>query len=187
MIKTNGYFRLHRSLFANPIVTKDQDYFLVWIYILSQAEYEKGHKVDFGGKTITLKPGQFTIGISRQMLGDLRRIQRNLSKDKLFRILNRYVSEKQIAKQSDGRSTLISVLNYEQYQFFATENATEAQNECETSAKPVRTKEIKKSNKRNKRNKEDQSLDPEGSAPAPEEENPSMMTDEEWEALGDSV
>ena len=115
------------------------------------------------------------------MLGDLRRIQRNLSKDKLFRILKRYVSEKQIAKQSDGRSTLISVLNYEQYQNIAIENATEMQNECETSAKPVRTKEL------NKRNKKDPSLDLEGSAPVPEEENPSMMTDEEWEALGDSV
>lgn len=186
MIKTNGYFQLHRSIFANPVVTKDQDYFLVWIYILAQAEYEQGKKVDFGGKTITLKPGQFTIGISRQMLDDLRRIQRNLSKDKLFRILKRYVSEKQIAKVSDGRSTLISVLNYEQYQNIAIENATEMQNGCETSAKPVRTKELNKRKKINKRNKEDQSLDPEGSAPVPEE-NPSMMTDEEWEALGDSV
>lgn len=155
MIKTNGYFRLHRSIFANPVVTKDQDYFLVWIYILSQAEYEKGNKVDFGGKTITLKPGQFTIGVSRQMLGDLHRIQRNLSKDKLFRILKRYVSEKQIAKQSDGRSTLITVLNYEQYQNIAIENATEMQNECETSAKPVRTKEINKKNKKNKRKESD--------------------------------
>ena len=121
------------------------------------------------------------------MLGDLRRIQRNLSKDKLFRILKRYVSEKQIAKQSDGRSTLISVLNYEQYQNIAIENATEMQNECETSAKPVRTKELNKRKKINKRNKKDPSLDLEGSAPVPEEENPSMMTDEEWEALGDSV
>ena len=179
MIKTNGYFQLHRSIFANPVVTKDQDYFLVWIYILAQAEYEEGKRVDFGGKTITLKPGQFTIGVSRQMLGDLRRIQRNLSKDKLFRILKRYVSEKQIAKQSDGRSTLISVLNYEQYQNIAIENATEMQNECETSAKPVRTKELNKRKKINKRNKEDPSLDPEGSAPAPEEKNPSKMTDEE--------
>lgn len=187
MIKTNGYFQLHRSIFANPVVTKDQDYFLVWIYILAQAEYEEGKRVDFGGKTITLKPGQFTIGVSRQMFDDLRRIQRNLSVDKLFRILKRYASEKQIAKQSDGRSTLISVLNYEQYQNIAIENATEMQNKCKTSAKPVRTKELNKRKKINKRNKEDPSLDPEGSAPVPEEENPSMMTDEEWEALGDSV
>ena len=50
MIKTNGYFRLHRTVFLNPVVTKDEDYFLVWIYILSQAEYEKGHKFDFGKK-----------------------------------------------------------------------------------------------------------------------------------------
>lgn len=187
MIKTNGYFQLHRSIFANPVVTKDQDYFLVWIYILAQAEYEKGKRVDFGGKTITLKPGQFTIGVSRQMLDDLRRIQRKLSKNKLFRILKRYESEKQIEKLSDGRSTLISVLNYEQYQNIGTENETEMRNKWETSGKPVGTKELNKRKKIKKRNKEDPSLDPEGSAPVPEEENPSMMTDEEWEALGDSV
>lgn len=191
MIKTNGYFQLHRSIFANPVVTKDQDYFLVWIYILAQAEYEQGKKVDFGGKTITLKPGQFTIGISRQMLDDLRRIQRNLSKNKLFRILKRYESEKQIEKLSDGRSTLISVLNYEQYQNIGTENETEMRNKWETSGKPVGTKELNKRNKRNKRNKKDPSLDPERSAPVPEEDDdenyvqdPSTMwcTEEEWEA-----
>lgn len=184
MIKTNGYFQLHRSIFANPVVTKDQDYFLVWIYILAQAEYEEGKRVDFGGKTITLKPGQFTIGVSRQMLDDLRRVQRKLSKNKLFRILKRYESEKQIEKLSDGRSTLISVLNYEQYQKIGTENETEMRNKWETSGKPVGTKELNKRNKINKRNKEDPSLDPEGSAPA-HEESESILTDEEWEKLPD--
>jgi hypothetical protein len=121
------------------------------------------------------------------MLDDLRRVQRKLSKNKLFRILKRYESEKQIEKLSDGRSTLISVLNYEQYQNIGTENETEMRNKWETSGKPVGTKELNKRKKIKKRNKEDPSLDPEGSAPVQEEENPSMMTDEEWEALGDSV
>lgn len=180
MIKTNGYFQLHRSIFANPVVTKDQDYFLVWIYILAQAEYEEGKKVDFGGKTITLKPGQFTIGVSRQMLDDLRRVQRKLSKNKLFRILKRYESEKQIEKLSDGRSTLISVVNYEQYQKIGTENETEMRNEWETSGKPVGTKELNKRNKRNKRNKEEPSP-PEGAGPFLDGFEP--MTEEEWERL----
>ena len=146
MIKTNGYFRLHRTIFLNPVVTKDEDYFLVWIYILSQAEYEKGHKVDFGGKTIILKPGQFTIGVGNQMLIDLQRVKRDFSKSKLFRILKRYESETQIERLTDGRTSLITVLNWSQYQKSETESETKSKQNRNSNETPVTTKEINKKN-----------------------------------------
>lgn len=170
MIKTNGYFRLHRTVFLNPVVTKDEDYFLVWIYILSQAEYEKGHKVDFGKKVITLKPGQFTIGISNQMLNDLKRVKQGFSKSKLFRILKRYESEMQIEKLTDGKTSLITVLNWSQYQKSETENETESKQNRETSEKPVRPKEINKINKRIKNKESDPPPSDEGAVAYEEED-----------------
>ena len=182
MIKTNGYFRLHRSIFLNPVVTKDPDYFLVWVYLLSQAEYEKGRKVDFGKEVITLKPGQFTIGISNQMLADLQRVKRDFSKSKLFRILKRYESEMQIEKRTDGQTSLITVLNWSQYQKSDTECETNSTQNRKTSEKRVKPKERNTRNK-NKEIKEGASSLPE-EAPAPEEEE-EEITDEMFEAMED--
>lgn len=142
MGKKNGYFLLHRSIFQNPIVTKDADYFMVWIYILSQAEWEDGKIVDFGGKKITLKAGQFTCGIKRQMLYELQKINPSLSETKLYRIVKCYSDAKQIATQRSARCSLFTVLNWDSYQNNAKQNESKLKVKCKTEKSKVPPNEI---------------------------------------------
>ena len=116
MFRTDGYFFLHRSMFENPTVMKDEDYFIVWIYILSQAEWRTGKEVDFGGGIIELKPGQFTTGVAGQMLDDLKKIKKTFNRSKLVRVLNKFETKHQIEQQTDNKCTLITVLNWDKYQ-----------------------------------------------------------------------
>lgn len=155
MIKTDGYFLLHRSLFENPIVTKDADYFITWIYILSQAEWKSGKKVEFGGKTIELQAGQFTTGVSNQMLCDLKKVNNGLNVSKLNRVLKKLKIEKQIEQRSDHQCTLITVLNWDKYQLSEQRNEQRVNNDRTTSEQRVNTNEIKEEeNERNKGIKE---------------------------------
>lgn len=155
MIKTDGYFLLHRSLFENPIVTKDADYFITWIYILSQAEWKSGKKVEFGGKTIELQAGQFTTGVSNQMLSDLKKVNNGLNVSKLNRVLKKLKIEKQIEQRSDHQCTLITVLNWDKYQLSEQRNEQRVNNDRTTNEQRVNTNEIKEEeNERNKGIKE---------------------------------
>ena len=141
MIKTDGYFLLHRSLFENPVVTKDADFFVTWIYILSQAEWKSGKKVEFGGEMIELQAGQFTTGVSNQMLSDLKKVNKGLNVSKLNRVLKKLKIEKQIEQRSDHQCTLITVLNWEKYQLSEQRNEQRVNNDRTTSEQRVNTNE----------------------------------------------
>lgn len=141
MIKTDGYFLLHRSLFENPVVTKDADFFVTWIYILSQAEWKSGKKVEFGGETIELQAGQFTTGVSNQMLSDLKKVNKGLNVSKLNRVLKKLKIEKQIEQRSDHQCTLITVLNWDKYQISEQRNEQRVNNDRTTSEQRVNTNE----------------------------------------------
>lgn len=166
-MKDKGFFNLHRSIWTNPIITKDSDYFLVWIYMLSQAEWEDGKVVDFGNKKITLKAGQFTCGIKRQMLHDIQTINPSLTKMKLYRIVKCYSDAKQIETQKSARCSLFTILNWNLYQKNETQIATKSKlkrNSHETKMGPNKiNKEINKKEKNN--------------MPSAE------PTDEEWELM----
>lgn len=156
MIKTDGYFLLHRSLFENPTVTKDADYFITWIYILSQAEWKSGKRVEFGGRTIELQAGQFTTGVSNQMLSDLKKVNNDLNISKLNRVLKKLKIEKQIEQRTDHQCSLFTVLNWEKYQLSEQRNEQRVNNDRTTSEQRVNTNEINKErNKGNKGNKKD--------------------------------
>lgn len=141
MIKTDGYFLLHRSLFENPVVTKDADFFVTWIYILSQAEWKPGKKVEFGGETIELQAGQFTTGVSNQMLSDLKKVNKGLNVSKLNRVLKKLKIEKQIEQRTDHQCTLITVLNWDKYQISEQRNEQRVNNDRTTSEQRVNTNE----------------------------------------------
>ena len=36
-----GWIKLHRELLDNPVVTKDNDYLAVWIYLLLEATHSE--------------------------------------------------------------------------------------------------------------------------------------------------
>lgn len=173
MIKENGFFLLHRSIWNNPSVTKDADHFITWIYILSQVEYESGKRVDFGGKIITLTSGQMTIGIRSQMLNDLKRVKDDLNEQKLYRIIKLFESEKQIETQRSSKCTLITVLNYDSYQKSERQNEKQMKNRWKTDEKQMVPK------KQYKQIKERKEIEPSGTSDTDDD----RFSDAEWEEM----
>ena len=158
-MKTSGFFKLHRSMFDNPAVMKDADYFITWVYILAQAEWEDGKKVDFGGEVIELKAGQFTTGVSGQMLDDLKKVNNDLNVSKLNRVLKKFKTEKQIEQRTDHQCSLITVLNWDRYQNSEQRNEQRVNNDRTTSEQRVNTNKEYKEKKEDKEVKKDLSND----------------------------
>lgn len=134
----DGWIKIHRKMFKNPVVCKDAAHVALWMYILCNASYEE-NDVWFGGNRITLKPGQLITG--RKKLSHFL----DISESKVERILKCFEIEHQIEQQADNHGRLITVLNWSQYQ--ESEQQTEQQVDSNRTASehPVNTtKEIKK-------------------------------------------
>lgn len=104
-----GWISLHRKILNNLIVTKDSDYFSVWVYLLLKATHTE-YDEHFNGKIITLTPGQLVTGrkvISKQF---------NISESKVQRILKKLEIEQLIEQRTSPNQRLITVINYKDYQ-----------------------------------------------------------------------
>ena len=115
---TDGYVKIYRAMLENPIVTKDVETWAVWLYILLSATH-KPKDVLFGGKRITLKPGQLLTG--RNKIAE----KFNISSSKVQRILKTLESEQQIEQQMGAKNRVITVKNWCKYQL--TEQVSEQQ------------------------------------------------------------
>lgn len=104
-----GYIKLHRKTLDNPIVCKDSDYLAVWIYLLLNATHKEIPAI-FKGEKIILKPGQLITG--RISIANKLKI----SESKVRRIINELKSEQQIDQQPSNKNSLISILNWNEYQ-----------------------------------------------------------------------
>ena len=58
---SDGWVKIHRKMLDNPVVFKDPDHLAVWMYLLLKATHQD-YQTMFGGKKITLKPGQLITG-----------------------------------------------------------------------------------------------------------------------------
>ena len=94
---------------------KDGDHLAVWAFILLSAVYEP-EDVDFEGKRLTLKPGQFTTG--RKQISEALKIDEH----KIDRILKRFETERQIEQQMSSKCRLITVLKWGEYQKVEQQN-----------------------------------------------------------------
>lgn len=121
----------------NPVVTKDTEYFSVWIYLVLMASHEE-KEVLFAGKKIKLMPGQLITG--RKKIADFFAI----SESKVWRILKDFKIEQQIEQQTSNKNSLISLKNWDKYQI--SEQQTEQQlnsNRTATEQQPNTKQEIK--------------------------------------------
>lgn len=121
----------------NPVVTKDTEYFSVWIYLVLMASHEE-KEVLFAGKKIKLMPGQLITG--RKKIADFFTI----SESKVWRILKDFKIEQQIEQQTSNKNSLISLKNWDKYQI--SEQQTEQQlnsNRTATEQQPNTKQEIK--------------------------------------------
>lgn len=122
---SNGYVKLWRGIWENPHMS-NSNYLAVWLWILTHAEHgmmkENGQwrrakddelrRVLFKGKIIRLKPGQLTCG-SEQISLDT-----GVPPSSIRRHLKVMKSEQQIEQQVSSRFSLITVINWDQYQLF---------------------------------------------------------------------
>ena len=108
----NGWIKLHRKMLENPVVAKDSDYLSVWIYLLLNAEHDE-RTILFGGNKIILKPGQLITG--RKSIAEFLQI----NESKVKRILIDFENDQQIDRQRSNKNSLISLKNWDKYQFCA--------------------------------------------------------------------
>lgn len=127
-----GWVSVHRKMLDNPAVFKDADHIAVWVYLLLNAAY-KEQSLLFGGKKITLLPGQLITG--RKVISDRLKI----SDSKVHRILKLFETEQQIEQQTSNKNRLISIKNWNSYQF--SEQQDEQQVNSKVNNKPSKTEQ----------------------------------------------
>ena len=132
--KSGGYVKVYRSIWDNPVITKDADHIAIWVYLLTHATHD-GTTVMFGGKRIRLKPGELTTGrkvLSREM---------KISESKVQRVLKSFEIEQQIEQRTDRQCRLISIVNWDEYQQSEQRNEQRVNNDRTTSEQRVNTKQ----------------------------------------------
>jgi len=135
-----GWIKLHRKLLDHP-KSNDSDFMNLWITFLLLATHTP-YRSNFGGKIITLKPGEFIT--SRGSLSK----QTGIQESKVERIIKCLKTEQQIEQQKSNRSRLISVVNWGSYQENEQPNEQPVNNQRTTDEQPVNTnKNIKKEKK----------------------------------------
>lgn len=144
MSENNGFIKLYRSTFDNPVVCKDSDHLAVWIYLLCEATH-KEVSVMFGGKKIILSAGELTTGRKRISY------KLKISESKVERILKLFKSEQQIEQRTDKQCRLISIVNWSEYQCGEQRSEQQTNNDRTTSEQRVNTKQECKKEK-NERN-----------------------------------
>lgn len=127
-----GWIKVHRKMLQNPVVMKDADHLAVWVYLLLNATHDKW-KTIFGGKKITLKPGQLIVG-RKKIASEL-----HISPSKVYRVLNAFKSEHQIEQRTTPHGTLITICSWLEYQQGEQPNGQQMNNKWTTSEQQVNT------------------------------------------------
>lgn len=141
-----GWIKIHRDIFKNPFM-QHPNTFTLWVYILCNVTYQKTDAL-FEGKRITLEPGQglFKFPEVAQTL--------HIPLRTVYRLVELLKINKQIVKQKTPRNTLITVVNWEQYQNLVKQNDKPLSNKCQTNGKQMANLPIEKRNKEREERKE---------------------------------
>ena len=143
----NGWIKLHRKIWQNPVVTKDSDHLAVWIYLLTHATHQE-HDTLWKGQRITLKPGQLITG--RKKLSK----ELHICDSKVNRILQVLKIEHQIEQQTSSQGSLISILAWDKYQKSEQPNEQRVNSERTASEQRVNTIQEYKEYKKQKNDQE---------------------------------
>lgn len=115
-----GYVKWHREFWKHPVIGKDGEHILVWLYLYSHAAHT-GYEIDNSGNTIVLKPGQLITSITS--ISD----KTGVSRSKVQRILNNFKGDMLIDTQTNNKNSLISILVWDKFQNSDTQNDTQSQ------------------------------------------------------------
>ena len=108
-MEQQGWIKFYREWLDNPTITKDGDYMLVWIYLLSKAQFTE-QEAYFRSEKIKLNAGQ--------LLTNHKDIYERFKIEpcKLKRILNLLKNDYLIDYQTDKHKTLITLRDWDIYQ-----------------------------------------------------------------------
>ena len=107
----NGWIKLHRSLFDNPVVTASSDSLTIWLFLLANASISE-RKVCFKGKEITLKRGQLIT--SRKMISQC--VRNPIHESTVQRTLDKFKKANMITQETTNKDRLITIANWDKYQ-----------------------------------------------------------------------
>lgn len=139
----SGYIYLHRKILEWPYYKSDSRYAHLWLHLLLKAVWTET-RVDAGGKTITLKPGQFISG--RNQLENETGIHNQFIK----RALLRWESDQQITRHRSNKYSLFTILNWCDHQYADQQHDQQMTSKRPADDQQVTTKEeVKKVNKDN--------------------------------------
>ena len=147
-----GFLKLYRQTLDNPTVMKDADHLAIWMWLLMNAKFAPAD-VNFGGKRITLQPGQLITG--RKQISEAL----GCSESKTQRVLKCYESEHMIEQQTTRRGRLITILSWDIYQGSEPPFEQQVNNNRTTSEQQVNTYKRKKEEKNKKNNSYKQDKD----------------------------
>lgn len=126
MTDNGGWIKFYRSTFDNPVVMKDPESFVIWLWLLSNAVF-KNTDVLFDMRRITLKPGEIFTNLTE--ISDALKIDRN----KVNRTLKMFESETQIEQRIGRSGRVISICNWVRYQQSETQSETQVKRDRNAS------------------------------------------------------
>ena len=135
-----GFIKFEREWLNNPIICKDKDYLIVWLYLNVQATYEK-REVLFKGERKELTVGQLVIK-QAQVAKELK-----VDRSKLIRILKAFKNAHLIEQEASNKETLISLKKNGDYQ---GKNKHQVKQQMNTKCTTVKEGEKEKRTKREK-------------------------------------
>jgi hypothetical protein len=136
----SGWIKLQRDIMDHWIA-QDAEYLLVWVRMLSEANYETQTKM-FNGQVITVGRGQLIFGL------DSYAAKTKVSVMRLRRLLDTMEKHQMINRVKNAKYSLISIVNYDKYQ--ADNRQTTAIEQAQNSQTTVK----QQADNNTKRNKE---------------------------------
>lgn len=136
-----GYIKLYRKVLDNPVAMKDTDHMAVWVWLLLEAKY-KPQDAMFGGRKITLQPGQLVTGRRKISL------ETRITESKVQRVLKLFESEHLIEQRTSSRNRLISIARWDMYQAGGQPGERQMDSKWTTNEQQMNT--YKESNKEKK-------------------------------------
>ena len=130
----NGWIKLHRTMFDNPVIIQSPARITVWLYLLTHAT-PKSYNAYFGGKEITLQPGQLIT--SRKSIANC--VNSGISDSSVERALKAFERAHQIEQQTSNKNRLVTLLNWDKYQTSEQQNEQQTDNKRTTSGQQADT------------------------------------------------
>ena len=126
-----GYIKLWRKV-EDSFLMLDSEAFHLWFVLLMLANHQDKEHL-FNAQKVIIKRGQLISG--RHSLSD----RTSINESKVYRLLELFEHEQLIEQQKNNRYSIISILNYNEYQSNEQQNEQPVNNQRTTSEQPVNT------------------------------------------------